>query len=149
MNGAVAAMALDTKKGGPQMPRKPPPPPAPKITPDVVASVTTAFRTGADFALAASLASVSRQALYQYQDKHPGVKQAWEEARAEADGRVVRKLFLKANKGDLGAMIFWLKNRHPAEWRDAPRTTVNVNIGKEDLEKMSDADLASLVAKLG
>lgn len=131
------------------MPRKPLPPAEPKITPVVVDAVTVAFRTGADFALAASLVKVSRQALYQYQAKHPDVKEVWEEARAEADGRIVKRLFQKANKGDLGAMIFWLKNRHPAEWRDAPRATINLNIGREDLERMSDAALAELVAKIG
>ena len=35
-----------------------------------------------------------------------------------SDERVVDSLYRKALGGDTTAMIFWLKNRRPSEWRD-------------------------------
>lgn len=89
-----------------------------KITGEIAQQVRVAFRAGADWHLAAHLAKVSRQALEQYQERHPDIKQQWADARAEADGRIVKCLYDKAKTGDLGAICFWLKNRRPDEWRE-------------------------------
>jgi hypothetical protein len=42
-----------------------------------------------------------------------------EDARAQADEVVIKSLYTKATVDkNTTAMIFWLKNRRPQEWRD-------------------------------
>lgn len=90
----------------------------PKITPDKVEQVIAALRIGADIAGAAHLISVSTSGLERYMVRHPLVKVRADEARKIADDRVQSALYKSAVGGNVTAMIFWLKNRQSAEWRD-------------------------------
>lgn len=53
--------------------------------------------------------------------------------------RSIRRTVTKAMPPDTGAMIFWLKNRKPMQWRDKPEPPVST----EALEKL-DAVLANI-----
>jgi len=91
---------------------------APKITPEKFNEVVTALRIGADIAGAAHLISVSKATLDRYMEKRPAEKARADDARKIADDRVQSALYKSAVAGNVTAMIFWLKNRQPKEWRD-------------------------------
>lgn len=90
----------------------------PRLTDEVRERIIGALQAGADMALAAQLVGCHRATLYKWFKKDPEFKQRTEEARAIADDRVVKSLYDEALKGNTTAMIFWLKNRRPLEWRD-------------------------------
>lgn len=89
-----------------------------KLTPDAIERVIGALQAGADMALAARLVGCTREALYRHAEKRPEVMARFDEARAQADDVIVKKLYDRARGGDMTAIIFWLKNRRAAEWRD-------------------------------
>lgn len=91
----------------------------------------------------ASFFEITTRQLYNWKHMHPEFAEALRDAKAEADERVERTLYQKAigytfNSEKIfctdgmvtrvpirehvppsdTAMIFWLKNRKPAEWRD-------------------------------
>ena len=69
-------------------------------------------------ALAARLVGCTREALYRHAETRPEIKDRFADARAQADDVIVKKLYDRARDGDMTAIIFWLKNRRSAEWRD-------------------------------
>jgi len=80
--------------------------------------VIGALMAGADMAIASRLVGVSREALRKHALANPATAKRMEEAKSFADDRIQKSLFNKALGGDTTAMIFWLKNRRPVEWRD-------------------------------
>lgn len=81
--------------------------------------VVGAFAAGADWALAARILSIPRSTLRRAIEADPGLMERVDDARAQADDVVIKSLYTKATiDKDTTAMIFWLKNRRPAEWRD-------------------------------
>lgn len=113
-----------------------------------------ALRAGADVGIAASIVNCSRQAIYALRKRDPKFADAMDEARAFADEKVVRALFKAASQeGNVTAMIFWLKNRRPDQWRDRQQVE---HSGKEgapietksviDLRRLSDQQLEALEA---
>lgn len=89
-----------------------------RITAEVEEHIIGAVKAGSDMTLAAAVAGVSRQALYKHLERNPKMKARVDEARDFADEKVVRKLYTEALAGNTTAIIFWLKNRRPDEWRD-------------------------------
>lgn len=62
---------------------------------------------------------ISRPTLWAWMTKDEELFNAVKVGGKAADDRVVQSLFEKATvEGDNTAMIFWLKNRRPNEWRD-------------------------------
>lgn len=110
--------------------------PTAKLTPPVRAKVIALLAKGADLASAAKAVKVSRKGLYLAAKNDPAFAQAIQEGKDVADDAVVSALWTKAVKGkNVIAMIFWLKNRRPTEWRD-----------KRELEHSGGLTLAQLVA---
>lgn len=90
-----------------------------------------ALAAGADVRLAARIAGVGKDAVYDWRKKHPEYAREMDEARDVADERVIHALFTSATKSkNVTAMIFWLKNRRPNEWRD--RREISAEIGGRD-----------------
>lgn len=77
-----------------------------------------AMSLGATLAKAGKLVGVTRQAVAKHATKHPAFQERMDEARSIADANVIRSLYRAARSGNVTAMIFWLKNRIPSEWRD-------------------------------
>jgi hypothetical protein len=61
---------------------------------------------------------LSPKALQNRRKRDPAVEGAVKRGKDKADLQVVAALYKKALAGDTTAMIFWLKNRRPEEWRD-------------------------------
>ena len=108
---------------------------APKITPEKFDQVIAALRIGADIAGAAHLIAVSKATLDRYMEKRPAEKARADDARKIADDRVQSALYKSAVAGNVTAMIFWLKNRQPKEWRD-----------RREIEMSGAGDVADAIA---
>ncbi len=59
-----------------------------------------------------------RQTLYDHEQKHPEFREQVGDAQRGAVGAVENALHAKALGGNVTAMIFFLKNRSPDQWRD-------------------------------
>ena len=92
--------------------------PKPRIVGDLRAKIIGALQAGADMAIAAKAMGVDRKTIYRTMERDPSFADEVREARDFADERVEKSLFDSAMKGNVTAMIFWLKNRKPKVWRD-------------------------------
>ena len=67
--------------------------------------------------------------LYEWKNRFPDIADALKKGKEVVDYEVENALLKKALGGDTTAMIFWLKNRKPEQWRDKP-TVDKQNDGK-------------------
>jgi hypothetical protein len=111
--------------------------------PDYVRQAGKLCRLGATDQEIADFFEVNVRTIYRWKGEHDEFCQALKAGKEEADNRVERSLFARANgyehdevdirvvgqeivqtqirkfyPPDTTAAIFWLKNRKPAEWRD-------------------------------
>jgi hypothetical protein len=93
-------------------------------------------REGLTNAEIAKRIGISIRTLYVWKQKYPEFAEALREGKEDVDFRVENALFDKAIAGDTTAMIFWLKNRQPAKYRDKHEIessgNIVVKIGFED-----------------
>jgi transposase-like protein len=61
---------------------------------------------------------INRDTLYTWKKKYPDISEALKKTKDVVDREVENALYKKALEGDTTAMIFWLKNRRPNDWRD-------------------------------
>lgn len=71
---------------------------------------------------------ISRDTLYEWKKKFPDISDALKKTKEVVDREVENALFKKACEGDTTAMIFWLKNRRPNDWRDKRETQLSGNV---------------------
>jgi cytidylate kinase len=62
---------------------------------------------------------ISVSTLYHYKNKYPKIDKALKKGKEVVDRQVENALLDKALNGNVTAMIFWLKNRKPQQWRDS------------------------------
>lgn len=62
--------------------------------------------------------SIGITTLWEWRKKSPKIANALKTGKDEADLQVENALYKEALKGNTTAIIFWLKNRKPSEWRD-------------------------------
>ena len=117
--------------------------------PDFVRQAEKLCRLGATDQELADFFEVNVRTIYRWKAEHAEFCQALKAGKAEADDRVERSLFARANgyehdevdirilnseivqtpirkfyPPDTTACIFWLKNRRPEEWRDKVEQTL-------------------------
>jgi hypothetical protein len=110
------------------------------LTPELAERVVGAFAMGADWQEAARLIATSRMTLRRAVEADAALAERVEDARAQADEVVIHSLYTKATVGkDTTAMIFWLKNRRPEEWRD--RRELNLTADVKTAAQRMAADL--------
>ena len=61
---------------------------------------------------------VGASAFFERQQEYPELMEAMQNGRAKGVATISNALFVKAKNGDNTAMIFYLKNRAPNEWKD-------------------------------
>lgn len=75
-------------------------------------------RNGATDEMIMQNLGISRTTFYEYRKKYTAFANALKNGKEVVDFAVENALLKKALAGDVTAMIFWLKNRKPQEWRD-------------------------------
>lgn len=73
---------------------------------------------GAIDAELAEFFDVSEQTINAWKKANPTFLESLKAGKLEADAKVVSALYDAAIDGDTTAMIFWLKNRRPKNWKD-------------------------------
>lgn len=66
--------------------------------------------------------------LYEWKKKYHEMAEALKKTKEVVDRQVENALFKKAMSGDTTALIFWLKNRRPQDWRDKRETQLSGNV---------------------
>lgn len=102
-------------------------------------------RNGASDQEVAERLGIAESTLYEYK-KNPSYAEFSEclkNTRAYVDGKVENALLERALSGDTTAMIFWLKNRRPKEWRDTANADVTIR-GENPFAGLSEKELRAL-----
>ena len=68
---------------------------------------------------------ISTTTLYEWKKKYAEIADTLKKTKEVVDRQVENALFKKACEGDTTAMIFWLKNRRPNDWRDKRETALS------------------------
>jgi hypothetical protein len=70
--------------------------------------------------LAALAADVDSTTFYRWLEDYPSFKVEVDAAERCSYGFVMDRLMWNVDKGNIAAIIFWLKNRQPEDWQDKP-----------------------------
>lgn len=89
-----------------------------KYNPEMLPAVEMWARAGLTEAEIGIKLGVSVTTITTWKNKHPAFLAALKTNKDVADAKVVQALYKNALGGDTTAMIFWLKNRQPKDWRD-------------------------------
>jgi transposase-like protein len=71
---------------------------------------------------------IRRETLWNWRKQYPNIDNALKKTKEVVDRQVENALFKKAMSGDTTALIFWLKNRRPQDWRDKRETQLSGNV---------------------
>lgn len=66
--------------------------------------------------------------LYEWKKKYHEIAESLKKTKEVVDREVENALYKKALSGDTTALIFWLKNRRPNDWRDKRETQLSGNV---------------------
>ena len=100
-------------------------------------------RDGATEKQIAEALGISHNTLINMKTKYGDVAEALRKGKEIVDYAVENALLRKALSGDTTAIMFWLKNRKPSQWRDLREVNANLQDGFVNL------DLSGIVAKVG
>lgn len=97
-----------------------------KLHPDKALLLMGWAREGlSDKQIAEEKMQVGYTTLKEWKKRFPSFAAALKSGQEVSDYAVENALYKRALGGDVTAMIFWLKNRKPAKWRDKPAASVN------------------------
>lgn len=100
-------------------------------------------RDGATDKQVAEALGISHNTLINMKTKYGDVAEALRKGKEIVDYAVENALLRKALGGDTTAIMFWLKNRKPSQWRDLREVNANLQDGFVNL------DLSGIIAKVG
>lgn len=87
-------------------------------TPDQLVRIRGWAMDGLSDAQIARNIGIGRTTFYKWKNEHVEFANALILSKDVADREIENALYKAAKKGNITAMIFWLKNRKPDEWRD-------------------------------
>lgn len=90
------------------------------LTPEGLVLLEGWARDGLTYAQIAHNMGISRSTLDKWKNDFSDISDALKKGKEVVDYEVENALLLKALSGDVGACIFWLKNRRRDKWRDKP-----------------------------
>jgi len=88
------------------------------VTPEMIKQAEALAAQGLTMEQIASVLGMGCSTLYEKQNDIPELSEAIKRGRHKGVATIANALFNKAKSGDNTAMIFYLKNRAPDEWRD-------------------------------
>ena len=101
---------------------------------------------GMTVAQISAVLGISSRTFYIHLKKDKKLLKAYEEGQQAGVGEVVHALKDLIRKGNLGAIIFWLKNKDPDNWKDDRSLNVKAAV-KRITADMSDDELMAVVAE--
>ena len=109
-----------------------------KITADIEDQIVQMLESGGSVNLACRALDISRSTVLKHRIAHPEFDERCKHAKDLVDDAVEAALFKVAlgkvkteGKGQVTAIVFWLKNRRPNEWRDTHDLTLRPGDGNE------------------
>lgn len=100
-------------------------------------------RDGAKENQIAEALGISQNTLINMKSNYSEVSEALRKGKEIVDYAVENALLRKALSGDTTAIMFWLKNRKPSQWRDIKEVNANLQDGFVNI------DLSGVIAKVG
>lgn len=91
-------------------------------------------RDGATEYQIAEAIGIHKNTLVRMKLEHSEISEALRKGKEIVDYAVENALLRKALSGDVTAMIFWLKNRKPHQWRDLKELNSNMKDGFVNLD---------------
>ena len=89
-----------------------------EVTDEIISEVETLASKGLTTAQIGDVLGVNERTVYRYKKNDSRFSQAIKEGQAKGIETISNALFKAGKDGNVTAMIFFLKNRAPAEWRD-------------------------------
>lgn len=80
----------------------------------------------------------TRRTIYNWRNSSSKIDGAIRLGKQYVDTQVENKLLSEALKGNVTAIIFWLKNRKPKKWRDVQEIGLDATIDTPDINKYKD-----------
>jgi SOS response regulatory protein OraA/RecX len=115
-----------------------------EITDEVIRQVEALAAQGLSEEQIGSVIGCSRETIRRRKNDNEAFEASIKRGKHKGVAKVTNALFQKAVKGDNVAMIFFLKNRDPDNWRDRVENVVTANhtVNKIEIEVIGgDADL--------
>ncbi|MFL5662386.1 MAG: hypothetical protein ACJ8BW_13710 [Ktedonobacteraceae bacterium] len=88
----------------------------------------------------ADYCGVESRTVYRWKQKYPDFDAAIRKAKVLVDNRVESVLYHQAISGNVPALLAWLKNRRPNEWRDKHDIDLRTPDGVQMREPQPDID---------
>ena len=88
------------------------------VTEEMIKKAESLAAQGLTMEQIASVLGMGTSTLYFKQEEHPELQEAIKRGRHKGVASITNALFNKAKGGDNTAMIFYLKNRDPENWKD-------------------------------
>ena len=99
-----------------------------EVTDEVIAKAEKLAAQGLTLEQIALTLGICYQTLNEKRKEFSDFSEAIKRGQAKGIAQVTNKLYGKAIEGDNTAMIFYLKNRDPANWKDRVDSNINQNI---------------------
>lgn len=111
-----------------------------KLTDAVLEAITTPLGAGCTRTASFGAASISRTQFYTWMREIPSFKKAVEDAEANARLAIESRLASLAVDGDRFAIMYYLQNRYPEDWKDTRNFKVDQTIAIDDKRKAEATD---------
>ncbi len=111
-----------------------------KLTDEVKKTITTALAAGCTRTAAFGAASISRTQFYTWMREIPAFKKCVEDAEANARLAIESRLASLAVDGDRFAIMYYLQNRYPEDWKDTRNFKVDQTLAIDDKRKSEATD---------
>ena len=122
-----------------------------KLTTEVQGLIVKALTDGCTRTAAFGAAGIGRRTFYDWMGGVPKFKQAVIDAEADARMRIETRLTNLALDGDRFALMYYLQNRYPDDWKDTRNFKVDQTLAIDDKRKAeaTDDDIMDILEKEG
>jgi hypothetical protein len=122
-----------------------------KMTPDVLDSITRSLAGGCTRQAAYGAAKIAKRTFYDWLRDSPEFKQVVEDAENQARLAIEARLARLAVDGDRFAIMYWLQNRYPDDWKDTRNYKIDQNLAiqEQKVEEATDDEILDMLEKEG
>ena len=111
-----------------------------KLTDEIQKAICEALGVGSTRTAAFTSAGISRRTFYDWLKGVPEFKEAVEDAEAAARVAIEVRLSDLALSGDRFALMYYLQNRYPDDWKDTRNYKIDQTLQLDDKRKQEATD---------